>query len=292
MSLKFDKNKAYLMPVFFGPTWSQQQPFEGGKTMVDHYQPGIVHVTNLTYETDRAVLEDMIPDCYTLNDPYVTVAVCEFTNLGWLNGKTYNLINVNVPVHFKGERDELDGDLVLAMFENHSDPITGGRETMGYGKLYCEIPPTQGCEGKYTCLASAWGFQFMKMTVDTNQKPADLPAIQKYSAISAGKLHYKYIPAVMEYGEDPAHNFTTPSVAYPTILPKWVKPDDYPYEMIKPVYETGSGSIEWFAPTWEDWPTFGNVGAGLAKLECKRVLGGMHFTYSEPCEYATCYRLR
>lgn len=292
MSLKFNPDKAYVMPVFFGPTWMQQQPFEGGKGMRDHFQPGEVNVASLTYETDADVLEAMIPDCYTLNDPFVNVSVCEFTNLGWLNGKTYNLINVNVPVHFKGERDDLDGDLVLAMFENHTDPIVGGRETMGYGKLHCDIPPIQHNDNKYIALASAWNFQFMKLTLDVSKPAPDLDTLIKNEMRSAGKMHYKYIPAVMEYGDDPGQNFTTPAIAYPTILPKWEKPDDYPYEIRKPDITFCDGTIEWTAPTWEDWPTFGNVGAGLASLKCKRVIGGKQLVYDEPCEYITCYRLR
>ena len=96
----------------------------------------------------------------------------------------------------------------------------------------------------------------------------------------------------MEYGDDPGQNFTTPAIAYPTILPKWEKPDDYPYDIRKPDITFCDGTIEWTAPTWEDWPTFGNVGAGLASLECKRVIGGKQLVYDEPCEYITCYRLR
>lgn len=292
MSLKFNEKKAYLMPVFFGPTWCQQQPWEGGKGMDAHYQPGEVNVVAITYETDRELLEAMIPDCYTLNDPYVSVNVFEFAKLGWLNGKTYNLINVNVPVHFKGERDDLDGDLVLAMFENHCDPIVGGRDTMGYGKLYCDIPPVQRVDGKYIALASAWDFSFMKLTIDTNKPPQDLEKALKWVPKSAGKMHYKYIPKVMEKGEDPRANFTTPDIAYPTILPNWVKPDDYPYEIRKPDVTFCDGTIEWRMPTWEDWPTNGNVGAGLASLPVKKVLACKQLVYDEPCEYNTTYILR
>ena len=292
MSLEFDSKKVYMMPVFFGPSWCQQQPWEGGKAMSSHYQPGVVNVVAITYETDREVLEKMIPSCYTLNDPYVSVNVCEFTNLGWLNGKTYSLINVNVPVHFKGERDDLDGDLVMAMFENHSDPIVGGRETMGYSKLYCDIPPVQHTEGKYIALASVWDFNFMKLEIDTNKPPQDLGAATQWAAKSAGKMHYKYIPQVKEKDEDPATNFTKAAVEYPTILPNWVKPDDYPYEIRKPEVTWCDGTIEFKKPTWGDWPTNGNVGAGLAALKIKRVLACKQLVYDEPCEYDTTYILR
>jgi len=292
MAFKFDKSKVYMMPVFFGPSYCQQQPWEGGKTMAGHYQPGETNVFALTYETDADILEQYIPSCYTLVKPYVTVNLCEFTNLGWLNGKTYNLININVPVHFKGQRDDVDGDLVLAMFENHCDPIVGGRETMGYSKLYCDIPRVQHCEGKCIALASAWDFRFMKMVIDT-KKPAEDPETLAWLAKrTAGKMHYKCIPKTMEKGEDPRTNYTQMAIEEPTLLPNWVRPDDYPYPQRKPEPIICSGTIEWSDPTWEDWPTNGNVGHGLYTLQPKRIIGAKVLTYDEPCEYTSCYVLR
>lgn len=292
MSLKFEKDKVYLMPVFFGPSSMQVEPWEGGRGMNDHFQPGEVNVVQVTYETDRETLEAMIPECYTLNDPFVSVTLCEFTNLGWLNGATYNLININVPVHFKGERDDLDGDLVLAMFENHCDPIVGGRETMGYSKLYCDIPRVRNVDGKKIAYASSWDFRFMKMVVDTKKPAPDAETLKKSEARSAGKMHYKYIPAVKEFDEDPAKNFTTPAIEYPTILPKWKRPADYPYPLRMPEVTYCDGSVEFYEPEWGDWPTYWNVGHGLASLKCKRVIAAKVLTYDEPCEYTTCYRLR
>lgn len=297
MALKFEKDKIYMMPVFFGPSSLQNEP-EGRngnppRTMSHgHYQPSVTNVFQVTYETDREVLESMIPDCYTLNDPYVSVTLCEFTNIGWLNGKTYNLINVNVPVHFKGERDDLDGDLVLAMFENHADPIIGGRETMGYSKIYCEIPRVQNCDGKCIATASSWDFRFMKMVIDKNAPAPDAATLKASEARSAGKVHFRYFPDVMEKGEDPATNYTKAAIAYPTILPKWVKPADYPYPMRTPEVTYCNGTVDFIEPTWDDMPTLYNVGKGLASLKCKRVIAAKVLTYDEPCEYTSCYRLR
>lgn len=295
MALKFEKDKVYMMPVFFGPSSMQSEPDRPGKPgrkMTDHYQPGDVNVVQVTYETDREVLEQMIPDCYTLRAPYVTVCLCEFNTLGWLNGKSYNLININVPVHFKGERDDLDGDLVLAMFENHSDPIVGGREMMGYGKLFCDIPKVQHCDGKYIATASSWDFRFMKMEIDTDAAAPDAETLKAIEASSAGKMHYRYFCDVMEKGDDPRTNYTKPAVAYPTILPKWQKPADYPYEIMTPEVQYCDGKVEFYMPEWEDMPTWYNVGKGLASLKCKRVIAAKHVHYNDPCEYTSCYRLR
>jgi len=146
MSLKFDNTKVYGMPVFFGPDASQARPPRDGKpqgSMLTYYQPATVEVIGVTYETERKVLEAMIPDCYTLNDPFINVSVCDFHHLGWAAGKSYNLINVNCPVHFKGEKDELDGDLVMVMYEDQADPILRGREQLGYSKIYADIQPIE-----------------------------------------------------------------------------------------------------------------------------------------------------
>ena len=105
-------------------------------------------------------------------------------------------------------------------------------------------------------------------------------------------MHYKYVPDVMEKGEDPATNFTKPAIAYPTILPKWQRPDDYPYNLRIPDIDFCDGKVEFYKPEWTDMPTYYNVGVGLNSLVCKRVIGAKHLIYDEPCEYTTCYKLR
>jgi len=283
------------MPVFFGPSSISKRGPRNGKPAADlntYLQPAEVEVIGVTYETDREVLESMIPDCYTLNDPFVSVLVCDFHYLGWAAGKSYNLVNVNCPVHFKGEKDDLDGDLVMVMYEDHPDPIIGGRETMGYSKIYADIQSIEHDEQYYRSGASEWDFKFMNMEIDTSRPAADQKTFMANEARSQGKLHLKYFPKTMEKGGDPATNFTEPDVCYPTILPKWVKPDDYPYETIdpKPVY--CDGKVEFYEPTWEQMPTYQGVCKGLSSLTVKRVIGAKHVFYSDPCHYTTCYRLR
>ena|GEM_PF-972117 len=303
MSLKFEKNRIYMMPVFFGP--SSLSCDDKGHPMPDpyfegqgaHYAPGDNYCINVSYETSREMLEDMIPDCYTLNAPIITVTVTEFTNLGWMGGNTYNLINVTCPVHFKGKRDDLDGDLVMVMYENNTDPIIGGRETMGYSKIFCDIPRIAHLhnfgEDKYVATASEWNFRFMKMVVDTQKAPADADTVKKWEAASAGKVHFKYVPDVLEKEEiGKMPNFCKPAIAYPTILPKWQKPADYQYDLMKPEVTWCDGTIEFFEPTWEEFPTYYNVAKILHALPVKKVLAAKRIHYNEPCEYCTCYKLR
>ena len=102
MSLEFGK-KPYFMPVFF----SGEE--DHGINDTSLHAPADINVISLTYETDREALESIIPDCFELMEPYVNVKFCEFFRCSWMAGKGYTLINVNCPVRFKGERDEMDG---------------------------------------------------------------------------------------------------------------------------------------------------------------------------------------
>ncbi len=289
MSLEF-RQKPYFMPVFF----NGEKGDDNGITDMRYHKPATINVISLTYETDREVLEDCIPSCYTLREPLVNVKFCEFFNLPWMAGKSYTLININCPVHFKGEQDDMDGDLVLTMFENHSDPIIGGRESMGYSKYYAEIPLISAFDGKYSCQASCWGMPFLKMTVDTNvaAAPEDIAEVKRVESSAKGKMHYKYIPAVKEKDEPASMNYVRPDCSYPTVLPNFVKPADYPYELKVSESEWGMGSIEWVSPKWEDWPHGFRIGQGLASLKVNRILAARHFTYDDPGVYSTCYRLR
>ena len=288
MSLQFDPKKQYFMPVFFNG-----ENCDGINDTKNH-APADVKVLSVTYETDREALEAVIPECFELLEPYVNVKFCEFYDLSWMAGKGYILINVNCPVHFKGERDDMDGDLVLTMFENHPDPIVAGRESMGYGKYYCEIPMTGNNNGKFYTQAAAWGTPFLKMSVDTNIKPseADIEEVKRVESRPKGKFQYKYIPAVREKDEPYEANYTRPDCSYPTVLPSFVKPDDYPYELGVKDNEWGVGSLEWIPTSSEEWPHGFRIAQGLASLKVKRIIAGRKFTYKEPGVYYTCYRLR
>lgn len=45
--------------------------------------------------------------------------LCEFANLGYFGGNTYALINISVPVHYKGVEEERNGDLLLERSGHH-----------------------------------------------------------------------------------------------------------------------------------------------------------------------------
>jgi len=291
MAFKFTPGALPFMPVFFGPAYSQNTVAGAEATKNGYFKPADVNCLSISYETDRELLEECIPECYTLREPIISVNVCEFNYLGWANGKKYNLININCPVHFKGELDDVDGDLVLVMFENHCDPILGGREGMGYAKILCDIPDIQYNGIKYTSLAfGAWGGKFMKIQCDMNESPdeADKQRVLEVLGASEGKMHLK---TLMQH-----HHYTDPQKftvdIYPTMLPNWVRPEDYPWEIMEPKCEYGTGTIDFTELPWDEWPTFGQISKGLAKLPVKKVLLARHMEYNDPCIYNSIFRLK
>ena len=130
------------------------------------------------------------------------------------------------------------------------------------------------------------------MDIDVTQEAPDLEAIKRNEARTSGKFSYKYLMATKEKDEDPALNYTRADVQYPTILPVWKKPDDYPYDFMDPEVTYCSGSVAFIRPEWEDMPQIWNIAWGLNDLKCKRVLGAKLVHCNDPCHYTDCYRLR
>lgn len=283
--MKFEKGKNYSMPVFFGP--SSYMCEEDGRGF-KFYQPGIGEFITVTFESNPAQLEALLPDGFTLNAPYVSVMANELNNLGWLAGNSYSLLSVSVPVHFKGQRDDLDGDLVLVMFENHADPIVAGRDGLGYSKIYADIPRFTKYEKTISVSASSWGFRFIKMSADLDQPAPEKETLISLGQKSKGKMGYKYVAeTTTDFTETRSYD-----MSYPVFNPKeWNKPDDYPWEMQTPQTTFCNGSIEFYNPKWKDMPTYYRVGQGLAALDIKRVIGVQHTIYSEPCAYNLAQRM-
>lgn len=289
MSFQFKKNKVYEMPVFFGPMPGTKNMDADGKYILK--KPADVEALTVMFETNPAQLEALLPDGFSLNAPVLSVAECEFANVGYFNGNTYTLLNISVPVHYDGAEDHLDGDLILVMFENHADPIVGGRDLLGYNKIYADIPRFVKDGRTIRGTASSWGFKFMDLELELDQ-PAEEPAkMKELAALSKGKFNYKYIQSTpyreVGYGNGGA------DVCYPTFNPKtWTKPEGYPFTLRKPEVHFCTGHIQFHDPRPDDMPNYLHIAQYLAKLEIKRSLGAQHSLYNDPCDYSHVCRLK
>lgn len=282
MSFVFKENSYYSMPIYFGAS-TVQQDLNGNQSL---FQPADLEMAAISFEVNREPLEEILPEGFTLIEPIMTLQFCQLTNIGWLAGNGYNLLNMIIPVKFDGEEDHIEGDFVLAMLENHADPIIAGRDAMGYNKIFSNMPNLKRYENTLTATASSWDFEFLKITLNLDEDPSDLKKMQELSERSQGALNIKFIPGT-------GNNFDEPDVNYPVFNPKvWNKPEDYKWELKVPNVNMCSGTVQFNMPEWKDMPTYYPLGKFLAGLEIKKYLGAQHVICSNPCDYSHCKKLK
>ena len=278
------------MPVFFGPA-PQPNALPDGRFALN--KPADVEAVTVMFETDEDKLSALLPQGFTLATPVLSVAVRENGNIGNFSGLTYSLVDISVPVRYEGKRDHVRGDLVLVMYGNHTAPILGGRDVLGYSKIYADIP--RFARNNNSIRASAydeWGFKFLDVILSTSTERRRNPeAIKAIVTESEGKLNYKYIPATAEKGAGPRD--WAPEVSYPTFNPKvWTAPKDYRYTLKKPETQVCAGTVTFHRPKPEDMPLYWHVGVYLASLPVKRYLGAQHSLYNDPSDFSHVYRAR
>jgi acetoacetate decarboxylase len=86
----------------------------------------------ITYKTDRAALEAVVPEPLTFDEPivkYEFIRMPDSTGFG-----DYTESGQVIPVRFKGQ----EGSYTHAMFLNDGPPIYGGRELWGFPKKYAQ----------------------------------------------------------------------------------------------------------------------------------------------------------
>jgi len=233
----------YLMPVHFG----------GGKfdpeTLITQRATGL----SVTYETEKDLLENYIPEEFELLAPEVQVAFNRFTEINWMHGGQYNLINVAAPVRFHGKKDELDGAYTLVVWENKTAPILGGREQTGIPKIYADIEDLHIVRPHYATTASYEGNTFLNMDFEAagSMTGQDLDAV-KSQFLSMNTFGWRYIPKVGAPGAE---------------LSQFVL---YPQGMEIETVQVGKASLKWTELTPMQSPQYYIVNS-LASLPIKRV---------------------
>lgn len=226
----------YRMPIFFGPTpgprqWPEGKDFDFNKTPKRR-------AIAVRYLTDKARLEAHLPDCFEVwGEPVITVEITYMWELGWLAGRGYNMGDVKFPAVYKGPKGDTHGTLLLVRFEDLTDPILSGREELGHNKLYCEIPPLNILEGRYSTQLSWMHTPFLKIAAWDLQENLQLPAPDP---TNKGLLSYKYVPRTGEWG--------VADVEYATLTPP-------AWNGRVTQRAVGQGQVEFIKSKWEDLPT-------------------------------------
>ncbi len=264
---KFEEHEMYQMPVHFGPACGPRRGPDGRRLCWAGPQDSVQH--SLVYETDPGVIENFLPQGFSVRKPYVIVTHKMHRNLPWLAGRGYNVVTFNTPVFYQGQEETVCGQYQLAIWESHADPILSGREQLGYAKVFADIEDMHTF--RHTAKASlfSWGFRFLDLRMETGTEPENLELLQSVllDPENEGLLHYKYFPCTGD-------GFCKADVAYVTLSPKGSPlPEGLP-PLPPPERSWCTGSLTWHVPTWEDMPTQYHIVRGLASLPVLRVLGG------------------
>jgi hypothetical protein len=246
----------YRMPFGFGPTAGPRQGPDGKPfSWVD----SPVKLTVATsFLTDPDKLAALLPPRFELaGEPVVTAEFHVLSELEWLAGRGYSMLQVKFPTAFRGDRDMACGSFLCVLWENLADPVLSGREELGFAKLWCDLPPPRIFQNRVTCVASWLSHQFFEMEL-FDLAPADGVAVPRPGMTGLqgdGILHYKYIPETQHWGEAAvAHACLSPSVKSARL------------ERLS----IGQGNVTFLPTTWQQMPTqfhVVNVLAGLPQLE-------------------------
>jgi hypothetical protein len=247
MTFEFDPARLYRMPAHFGPTPGPRQGPDGHPFDWTSQPDRTLHTWS--FLTDEAALEPLLPPGFALHgEPVVTVELQLWRNLAWLAGRGYNTLGVKVPARFHGRENNVDGQLLLVIWENLPDAIISGREELGYNKIYASIDDVRDHGGKSSSAARWFGHRFMSLSQQDLQTidPKDLPRPG-----GSGVLNFKYIPGT---GANAA-----PDACYVTLTPPGghLKITDA---------AVGRGQVRFLPTRWEDMPTQFHIVSALAAL--------------------------
>jgi hypothetical protein len=228
---------SYDMPAVFGPS------LLGGQTTYASRQ-----AISYTFRTDPAALEALIPYHFSVAAPAtVTVHSSMLIGVDWLAGRNYHTARVSALVEARDGGPTLRGPYHLVDWESEPRAVIAGCEYLGIAKIVGEIPEHERSEDAAAFECYEYGTRLLRVEV------ADLRAvsIEELDRLNSGKefvtLGWKYIPG-----------------------PGGTVDADYPVKMVSrgktDAMWTGSGSVVFEQPSWEECPTSSRIMQALTAL--------------------------
>jgi acetoacetate decarboxylase len=189
--VKPDADKHYRTPFMMGPLFDRAAPPKLAYPQVE--------VLAFQFLTEPQAIESVLPEPYRpAEEPLVTVIFSDNNGLDFMAGGGYRLAAFQLAARFDGDRDHVEGDYILVMFENQTWPIIGGREDLGVPKLFADITAMKLLpDGTTRCEASLWGHLLFSLDVPEMRKQSFIArAVATRQINSRPWLAYKYVPSV------------------------------------------------------------------------------------------------
>jgi hypothetical protein len=275
----FESQERYhRVPVGFGPAATPRQDPQGNRF---DWSKAKTTTVGVTFDVSIASVQKLLPEGYKVDvgDKQVTQVmfeVMELRNLPWLAGRGYNTWGV----YFANIRcDRVSpskfGSYMAVLFESFTDPITTGREELGFSKLWAELPDGKVEGSSRTHTAGWFGYEFMRLELHNLKQhdPKTAPALSKREFTHPnqdGILHHRYVPTVGFPGKHDASyaTFNPPPPGAAPVSAYWAPfPSPSP---CTPKEKSQSDQHVKFSITpgsFEQLPTLYNVVDGLASLD-------------------------
>jgi aldehyde:ferredoxin oxidoreductase len=234
--------ESYRMPAHFGPTPVNAKASGWYRDVTMMIVP---------YLTDRAKLAALLPEPFEVaEEPIITVMYACNKDIDWLAGRGYNLVGVSAAVVYKGEKEQLEGQYSLVMWENLTDPILSGRELQGIPKIFADIPEHSIDGDNWATSASHYDNKIVDVSISNLRAPTtdEIVANQKAQEGKDNPMSWRYMPGIGGFGASVNEMTTFPSESLFTGA--WI----------------GEGKVEWNRLTWEQNPTQYHIVNGLADL--------------------------
>ena len=265
--MDIDPKNYYRMPLIMGPLWVGETPF------FNYPQTEIVA---MQYLTNPDAILALLPGCFQLGkEPQVTVLFGYNNGLDFMAGGGYTLAAVQVSARFDGDKDHVEGDYILVMFENQAWPMICGREDLGIPKLYADISPIKILpNGSLRCEASYWGHILFSLELSSPKKQNRIVKFAANKIINSRPwLGFKYIPSL----DGP------PDAEYPTISYNDTKIDELRFSK--------TGEIQFGNATSKDIGYIEMLLNALKTLPILEIKQALHFQGSAVLRYDLSRRL-
>jgi len=249
----------YRMPRVFGPLPGPRNVPKDKQNLPNNQTNLVIAVTALT---EARGLEALLPpDCALDGEPLVTMTMTFMSNIGWLAGRGYTILNVGFRIaHHSKSQGRLSGMFTPVVWENLADPIMTGREELGFSKIYADMPAPVIIGNSYSGSAGWLGFRFFEMeTSDLEEAPLAPPPGAPQPP--EGSFHYKFVPRTAALG--------TADAEYLEYAPRSTVSGDM--RLIRKL--VGKGRFRFHPARWEDVPFQYPIINALAALPVKEYRG-------------------
>jgi len=255
-------NAILRMPLGFGPVPGPRQT-EDGNPQADWASVSIT-TASITFKTSKAHLASYLPhECFTIDSEHDTsfasFSLTRLENLPWLDGHGYHHYGFYIhDVVCRGKTTSVRGKYLVVLFENRADPISSGREELGYAKVFCSLEgELDETKRKYSLKAEWEGTSFGVMSLTglkLSQEEDEKDFVKTSENPPEGILHFKYIPRTGEPGKY--------DVQYPTFSPN-AAPS---LNVVEKELVADMASFEFSMQEKARLPTLSHIVAGLAEI--------------------------